>query len=82
MNAEGAIMTNRLMSPVDLVAITGKRRYSKQAEWFKDQFGITVTQRDDRSVVMTWATYEALSAKKAGLAPIGSSSQPVELCFD
>jgi uncharacterized protein YbaA (DUF1428 family) len=75
-------MTNRLLSPVDLVEITGKKRYAKQAEWFKDQFGIAVTQRDDHSVVMTWATYEALSAKKAGLAPAGASSQTVELCFD
>lgn len=75
-------MTNRLMSPVDLVEITGKRRYSKQAEWFKDQFGITVTRRDDHSVVMTWATYEALAAKKAGLTSGVATSQPVELCFD
>lgn len=75
-------MTDRLMTPADLVAITGKKRYAKQAEWFKGQFGINVTQRDDHSVVMTWATYEALAAKKAGLAPSSASSRTVELCFD
>jgi hypothetical protein len=82
MNIQGAIMANRLMSPVDLVEITGKRRYSKQAEWFKDQFGVTVTQRDDRSIVMTWSTYEALSARKVGLATGGNAPGIVELCFD
>lgn len=82
MNIQGATMTNRLMSPVDLVEITGKRRYSKQAEWFKDQFGVTVARRDDRSIVMTWSTYEALAAKKVGLAPAGDSPGIVELCFD
>jgi hypothetical protein len=75
-------MTSRLMSPADLVEITGKRRYSKQAEWFKERFGVTVTQRDDRSVVMTWSTYEALAAKKVGLAPTGDAPGIVELCFD
>lgn len=75
-------MTKRLMSQADLVEITGKRRYSKQAEWFKEQFGITVAQRDDHSVVMTWATYEALSARKSGLAPAIAGAPTVELCFD
>lgn len=76
------MMTSRLMSPSDLIEITGRRRYSKQADWFKEQFGVAVTQRDDHSVVMTWATYEALSARKAGLAPGIAGPQPVELCFD
>ncbi|KAA1013219.1 DUF4224 domain-containing protein [Paraburkholderia panacisoli] len=75
-------MASRLMSPGDLVEITGKRRYSKQAEWFKDQFGVTVTQRDDRSIVMTWSTYEALAARKVGLATNGDGPGIVELCFD
>lgn len=75
-------MTSRIMEPADLIAITGRRRYSKQAEWFREQYGVTVAQRDDHSVVMTWATYEALEAKKAGLAPSSASSRTVELCFD
>ncbi|MFM0141806.1 DUF4224 domain-containing protein [Paraburkholderia sp. RL18-085-BIA-A] len=73
-------MASRLMSPADLVEITGKRRYSKQAEWFKAQFGVTVTQRDDRSVVMTWATYEALAAQKVGLATSHSARPKAEVC--
>jgi len=75
-------MTARIMSPADLVEITGKKRYVKQAEWFKDQFGVPVSCRADGSVVMPWATYEALAAKKAGLTPSGASSQTVELCYD
>jgi hypothetical protein len=70
------------MSPTDLIEITGKRRYSKQAEWFKAQFGITVTQRDDRSVVMMWATYEALAARKVGIQPAIDVPGTVELCYD
>lgn len=71
----------RLMSQADLVQITGRARYTKQAEWFKREFGVDVPRRDDHSVVMTWATYEALSAKKAGLST-GAAPRAVELCYD
>lgn len=72
---------NRLMTPGELEQITGFKRYSKQAQWFKRMFGVDVVSRDDRSIVMTWATYEALSAKKAGVAPVGAPvRQPVEIC--
>ncbi|WP_321951855.1 DUF4224 domain-containing protein [Paraburkholderia bannensis] len=60
------------MSAEDLIQVTGKKRYGKQAEWFREQFGIRIVQRGDGSPVMSWATFEALLAKKAGLssAPI------------
>jgi hypothetical protein len=67
------------MSRADLVEITGKTRYSKQAEWFKDRFGIDVTCRGDGSIVMMWETFAALNAKKAGVAA-GSARPKVELC--
>ena len=58
---------------------------SKQQEtvdWFKKKFGVTVIQRDDRSIVMTWSTYEALTAREAGLATGSNAPAIVELCFD
>ncbi|PQV51830.1 DUF4224 domain-containing protein [Paraburkholderia sp. BL21I4N1] len=65
-------MNARLMSDEDLVHVTGKKRYSKQADWFKAEFGISVTRNADGKLVMTWATYEALAAKKAGVAGDGA----------
>lgn len=69
----------RLMSRADLVEITGKTRYSKQAEWFKNRFGIDVTRRDDGSIVIAWATFLALDAKKAGIVT-GGARPKVEVC--
>jgi hypothetical protein len=60
------------MSAEDIERVTGKKRYGKQCDWFKAQFGINVVRCGDGSPVITWATFEALQAKKAGLssAPI------------
>lgn len=74
--------TGHLMTPTDLEAVTGMKRYSKQADWFKRQFGIEAARRGDGSIVMTWATYEALSAGKAGIGTNGVAAPRVELCFD
>ncbi|RQQ19690.1 DUF4224 domain-containing protein [Burkholderia stagnalis] len=61
-------MTERLMNEADLVRVTGKKRYTKQAEWFKATFGIDVVTAANGAVIMTWSTFESLQAKKAGLA--------------
>lgn len=71
-----------LMTPADIEAVTGMKRYSKQAAWFKVQFGVDVPRRADGSVVLTWATYEAMGARKAGIGPNGVATPRVELCFD
>lgn len=60
-------MSDRLMTLAELERVTGKKRYGKQAEWFKEQFGINVVRCGDGRPVVTWATFEALQAKKAGL---------------
>jgi hypothetical protein len=60
-------MSDRLMTLTELERVTGKKRYSKQVEWFKTQFGINVVRCGDGSPVVTWATFEALQAKRAGL---------------
>jgi hypothetical protein len=68
-------MSDRLMTEADLERVTGKKRYSKQAEWFKAEFGISVTRAADGKIVMPWTTYEALSAKKAGLTGEGARTR-------
>lgn len=74
-------MNSPLMTAAQLVEITGKRRFSKQAEWFKANYDVDVVRRDDGSVVMMWTTFDALNARKAGLG--ASTAKPtVELCFD
>lgn len=62
-------MDSRLLSDDDLVQITGKKRCSIQVAWFKKQFGIDVVTRANGHIIMTWATFEALLAQKAGLRP-------------
>jgi hypothetical protein len=74
--------TSPLMTPADLENVTGMKRYSKQVAWFKAQFGADVPRRADGSVVLTWATYEAMGARKAGIGANGAAVPRVELCFD
>ncbi|KWZ43447.1 hypothetical protein WS72_11645 [Burkholderia savannae] len=74
-------MTARLMTPADLAIVTGKKRYTKQADWFKATFGIDVATAANGAVIMTWSTFESLQAKKAGLVGNPETST-VELCFD
>jgi hypothetical protein len=61
-------MSDRLMSAEDLARVTGKKTSTKQAEWFLDQFGVRVVRCGDGSPVMTWATFEALLQKRAGIS--------------
>jgi hypothetical protein len=67
------------MTTADLERVTGKKRYSKQAEWFKSQLGVDVMRCGDGSPVVTWATFEALQAKKMGLmtAPTQEERAPL-----
>ena len=74
-------MTERLMTPEDLKRITGRTRYGKQAEWFQNAFGIEIMRTFDGAPIMTWALYESLCARKAGLT--SAENQPakrVKLC--
>ena len=60
-------MSDRLMSAADLERVTKKKRYGKQVEWLRQEFGINVVRDGDGCPVMTWLTFEALQQKKAGL---------------
>jgi hypothetical protein len=64
-------MSDRLMAPEDLERVTGKKRYSKQAEWFKNRYGFTPVTCGDGTLIVTWATFEALDKRTAGLAHDG-----------
>jgi len=68
------------MSERDLEEVTHKKRSSAQVRWFKRQFGIDPVLRGDGTIVLTWATFEALQARKAGLmtdaAPGAASLRP------
>lgn len=77
-------MDARLMSDDDLKTVTGKVRYTKQFEWFKRTFGVEPARSANGRPVVTWATFEALQAKKAGLAAPGAGEPPgkFDLCFD
>lgn len=68
-------MSERLMSAADLHHVTGMKRYSKQIAWFRENFGVKVVCSRDGAPVVTWATFEALQARKAGL---GASPSPAD----
>jgi hypothetical protein len=55
------------MTADDLERVTGKKRYSKQAEWFREQFNIDVVRCSDGSLIVTWATFQALQDRRAGI---------------
>ncbi|WP_224786915.1 DUF4224 domain-containing protein [Pandoraea sputorum] len=71
----GGRMDSRLLSDADLVQITGKKRCSTQVSWFKQQFDIDVVTRANGHIIMTWATFEALMAKKVGVL-VGGGNTP------
>ncbi|KWO78488.1 DUF4224 domain-containing protein [Burkholderia ubonensis] len=61
-------MPNDILTAEELEQITGKKRYSAQANWFKAQFGVDVPRRADGSIVMTKDTFEKLLQKRLGIA--------------
>lgn len=74
------MQTDDLMTDEQLVRVTGKRRYSKQAEWFKDQFGIEPVCAGNGKLNMTWEHFNALMARKHGM--LAHTQRAVELSFD
>lgn len=67
-------MDTRLMSETDIQDVTGKKRHTAQMSWFKQHFGISPVQRADGRIILTWAAFEALQAKRAG---VGTQQQPI-----
>lgn len=60
-------MSDRLMTAEEIERMTGFKWHSKQVQWFSEQFNVKVALCSDGSPVVTWATFEALQARKAGL---------------
>lgn len=67
-------MDTRLMSEQDLIDVTGKKRHSAQVSWFKQHFGLTPVQSADGRIILTWAAFEGLQAKRAGVGPAASGA--------
>ncbi|WP_249183472.1 DUF4224 domain-containing protein [Burkholderia cenocepacia] len=68
------MMDTRLMNDDDLVDVTGKKRRSAQVAWFERHFGLTPVTRADGRIILTWAAFEALQAKRAGVLPSSTAS--------
>lgn len=56
------------MSADEIERMTGFKRFSKQVQWFSDQFSVKVAVCADGSPVMTWANFNALNARRLGLS--------------
>ncbi len=76
------ITDGRLMTDDDLVRATGRRRYSKQAQWFKEHLAFDPVRDSDGKLVVTWALFEALQARSAGIQTGVVPPKPAQLCFD
>lgn len=61
-------MSDRLMNSEEIERMTGWKRFSKQVQWFSEQFGVKVATCSDGSPVMTWANFNALNARRLGLS--------------
>jgi hypothetical protein len=60
-------MDARLMTDGDMRDITGKKRHSAQVAWFRQHFGLTPVTSGDGRIILTWAAFEALQARRAGI---------------
>jgi hypothetical protein len=61
------------LSPVDLVALTGKTKKSAQVRWFESNFCSVPV--DSIGVIITAAAFEALLARKLGLKDSDQSNE-------
>jgi hypothetical protein len=63
------------MTPQDRQEVTGLKMPSAQARWFKDCFGITVVQAADRRIILSWAAFENLMARRVGTQPVAEEQR-------
>ncbi|WP_429498894.1 DUF4224 domain-containing protein [Robbsia andropogonis] len=59
-------MDARLMTKSDIEEVTGKKRPTAQVQWFIRNFGLHPVQAAGGRIILTWATFEELQAKRAG----------------
>ncbi|VWD26113.1 DUF4224 domain-containing protein [Burkholderia contaminans] len=70
-------MSNDILTAEELEQITGKKRYSGQAAWFKAQFDVDVPRRGDGSIVMTKDSFEKMLQRRLGVAT--AAAAPLDL---
>ncbi|MGD7196545.1 DUF4224 domain-containing protein [Ralstonia pseudosolanacearum] len=73
------LIDNRLMSEKDLHDVTGLKRHSAQVNWFVTQFGVKPVQRADGRIILSWAAFEALQARRvcaASAVPAANNERP------
>lgn len=71
-------MPFKLLLAQELEEITGKKRSSAQANWFKANFGVEVVRRAEGTVVITADALEALMRKRMGIRMPGAQDFPRE----
>lgn len=71
-------MSFEILSAAQFEQITGKKRKSAQVAWFEENFNVQAVRRVDGSLVMTQEVFEALLAKRMGLAPKVTPHPPIE----
>lgn len=67
-------MSDHLMTPDALERVTGYKRKSDQASWFRRTFGIEPITAANGAVIMSWAIFDSLQARKNGLTSDSRSS--------
>ncbi|MET2526927.1 DUF4224 domain-containing protein [Ralstonia pseudosolanacearum] len=73
------LFDSRLMSDKDLYDVTGLKRHGAQVNWFVTQFGVKPVQRADGRIILSWAAFEALQARRvcaAGGVPAANKERP------
>jgi hypothetical protein len=75
-------MNDFLLSPEDLIRITGATRYTKQRRWFREEFGIEAVCNARGEVIMPRAAFDALVLRKWGMARGIEPAREVQLCYD
>lgn len=59
-------MNERLMTEADLLDVTGLKQNAARVRWFVTNYGVKPVQRADGSLILTWAAYEIMQARRAG----------------
>ncbi|WP_407059200.1 DUF4224 domain-containing protein (plasmid) [Ralstonia syzygii subsp. celebesensis] len=62
------------MTEEDLQELTGKKRWSAQARWLRNSFQIEPLRRGDGRVMITWETYRAMEAQRAGVGAYSAAA--------
>jgi Domain of unknown function (DUF4224) len=74
-------MADRLMTSEELKLVTGKQRYSKQAEWFLRQFNFDPPRSRNNAVVITWGNVPGLAGASGRTQDHVVAERPGSTCL-